>query len=118
MKKTFERAQTLILIAIGMFALIAITAVAVGGGNVYRDRRQAQNAADTAALAAALAITKNEPNWSQVALDHAASNGYLNDGTQSLVEVHRPPVDGPYAGNNEYVQVIITSHVPTYTLNG
>ncbi|MEJ5241415.1 MAG: Tad domain-containing protein [Anaerolineales bacterium] len=117
MKKTFEKAQALILIAIGMFALLAITAVAVDGGNVLRDRRQAQNAADTAALAAALAITKNNPNWSQDALDRAASNGYLNDGTRSLVEVHRPPVNGPYAGNNEYVQVIITSHVPTYFAN-
>lgn len=114
MKKQFEKSQALILIAVAMLALLGLTAIAIDGGNVYRDRRQAQNAADTAALAAALAIVKNNASWEQVALDRANSNGYANDGTRSIVEVHRPPIEGPYAGNNEYVQVIIISRVDTY----
>lgn len=114
MKKQFEKSQALVLIAVAMLALLGLTAIAIDGGNVYRDRRQAQNAADTAALAAALAIVKNNADWEQAALDRANSNGYANDGTRSIVEVYRPPIEGPYTGNNEYVQVIITSRVDTY----
>ncbi len=108
-----ERAQSLLLIAVAMMALLGLTAIAIDGGNVYRDRRQAQNAADNAALAAAMAITQ-EQDWQQAALERANENGYFNDGSRSVVEIYRPPVEGPYAGNNEYVQVIITSHVNTY----
>ncbi|MFO3797605.1 MAG: pilus assembly protein TadG-related protein, partial [Anaerolineales bacterium] len=96
MKKQFEKSQALLLIALAMLALLGLTAIAIDGGNVYRDRRHAQNAADTAALAAALAIVKNNAGWEQAALDRANSNGYTNDGTRSIVEVHRPPIEGPY----------------------
>jgi len=113
MKAKMEKAQSLLLIAVGMLALLGLTAIAIDGGNVYRDRRQAQNAADNAALAAALAITQNQ-DWQQAASTRASQNGYLNDGVRSVVEVYYPPVEGPYAGNTEYVQVIITSHVSTY----
>jgi hypothetical protein len=113
MKAKMEKAQSLLLIAVAMLALLGLTAIAIDGGNVYRDRRQAQNAADNAALAAALAITQNQ-DWQQAASTRASQNGYLNDGVRSVVEVYYPPVEGPYAGNTEYVQVIITSHVSTY----
>ncbi len=113
MKTNIEKAQSLLLIAIAMLALLGLTAIAIDGGNVYRDRRQAQNAADNAALAASLAITQNQ-DWQQAASARAGQNGYLNDGIRSVVEVYHPPVEGPYAGNTEYVQVIITSHVSTY----
>src|SRR5512136_2436933 len=49
-----ERGQALILIVAAMVALIGITGLAIDGGNIYSDRRHAQNAADTAALAASL----------------------------------------------------------------
>jgi len=113
MKAKMEKAQSLLLIAVAMLALLGLTAIAIDGGNVYRDRRQAQNAADNAALDAALAITQNQ-DWQQAASTRASQNGYLNDGVRSVVEVYYPPVEGPYAGNTEYVQVIITSHVSTY----
>jgi Flp pilus assembly protein TadG len=113
MKAKMQKAQSLLLIAVAMLALLGLTAIAIDGGNVYRDRRQAQNAADNAALAAALAITQNQ-DWQQAASTRASQNGYLNDSVRSVVEVYYPPVEGPYAGNTEYVQVIITSPVSTY----
>jgi uncharacterized membrane protein len=62
MKAKMEKAQSMLLIAVAMLALLGLTAIAIDGGNVYRDRRQAQNAADNAALAAAAAITQNQ-DW-------------------------------------------------------
>ncbi len=45
------RGQTLIVMAISAVAVVALVALAVDGGNAYTARRNAQNAADAAALA-------------------------------------------------------------------
>jgi hypothetical protein len=112
-KNSTERGQVLVIVVMAMFGLIGIAGLAIDGSRAFSDRRQAQNAADTAALAASLANVRGDGNWSAVGLERAASNGYDNNGTTNIVEAHNPPVDGPYAGNTQYVQVIITSHVGT-----
>ena len=48
-----ENGQTIVLIAVMLFGLMAVSALIVDGGNAYLSRRQAQTAADAAALAAA-----------------------------------------------------------------
>jgi len=117
--QTNQRGQALILIVLGIVGLVALTALAIDAGNSFSDRRHAQNAADTAALAAALAKI-NSQNFTTAALDRAASNGYNNDGVNSTVTVNNPPIagcngtNGPYAGNDEYIQVIIRSTVDTF----
>jgi len=80
---------------------------------VFSDRRHAQNAADTAALDAALSKTRGG-SWTQEGLDRASSNGYNDNGASNEVEVYSPPVDGNYAGNDQYVQVKIISRVKTF----
>jgi hypothetical protein len=55
-----QPAQSVVLIAFALVGLIAITAVAVDGGNAYAERRRAQSAADDAALAGALALINNQ----------------------------------------------------------
>ena len=112
--KHFERGQALILIALAVIGLAGMVGLVVDGGNAFLDRRNAQNAADSAVLASALARIKGEANWSGAALESAAQNGYNNDGVRNTVELHTPPKDGPYAGDINYVQVVIISHVPTY----
>lgn len=112
-KGSSERGQALILIVFGIIALVGMTALTIDGGNAYSDRRNAQNTADTSALAAALAKVKNQ-DYTNAALARAASNGYNNNGTSSIVQVYNPPQSGTYAGNSEYIQVIITSNVETY----
>jgi hypothetical protein len=95
---------------------------------VFSDRRHAQNAADTAALDAALAYIR-DPNaadpglniWVGEGLDRASSNGYDNDGTRSTVAVElcsvtSDPCDSLPAGADpaSYIQVQIVSNVNTY----
>jgi len=138
-----ERGQALILIALAAIGLFAITGLAIDGSAKFSDRRHAQNASDTASLAAALekatALTDGLSNESpsshlvetcppptgvtpspvcdalQLAgLDRADSNGYDNDLTSNTVEVYSPPISGYYTGDESYVQVIITSHVNTF----
>jgi len=115
-----ERGQALIMIALAVVGLFGFSALAIDGSRVFSDRRHAQNAADTAALAAALAKVRGD-NYSAAALDRAASNGYVTD-ADSTVEVHlcsesglNPACEGLPGGAtlSEYIQVKIVSTIPT-----
>ena len=109
----YERGQVLVLVVLGMVALFGVIALVVDGGNVYLDRRKAQNAADSAALASALARVRGE-NFVQRANEVAALNGYDNDGASNNVQVYSPPIDGEHVGDIEYIEIIITSRVDTF----
>jgi len=109
-----ERGQVLIVIVLGIVVLAGMAGLVVDGGNAFLDRRKAQNAADSAALAGALTRIRGSQNLSSAALTAAAENGYNNNGTTNIVEVHNPPISGPNQGNAEYIQVVIVSHVKTY----
>ena len=77
MSKTTEKGQALVLIVLAAVGLFAFAALAIDGSAVFSDRRHSQNASDTAAFAAALALTRNPgSDWVQTAKDRALSNGY------------------------------------------
>src|ERR1041385_4285502 len=117
-----ERGQALILIALAAVGLFAFSALAIDGSRVFSDRRHAQNAADTAVLAAALAKIKGE-DYSNAAILRAGSNGF--DTTNSTVEVNTcdvvaagglpPACEGLPTGANpaEYIQVVIRTTTQT-----
>jgi hypothetical protein len=117
-----EKGQALILIAFGIVALIGFTALAVDGGRVFSDRRNAQNAADTSALAAALAeLHEDQEGFEARGLQRAASNGYENDADSQVtvvfcntVQSSSNPCTGlpPGADPSEYIRVEIISDVP------
>jgi len=82
--KASEKGQALILIALAAIGLFAFTALAIDGSRVYSDKRHAQNAADTAALAGALALVNDEKGacgsleqWECDALLRAEDNPYF-----------------------------------------
>lgn len=54
-----ERGQSLVIIALGLFAFVAILALVLDGANAYAAKRQAQNAADAGALAGAQYMCAN-----------------------------------------------------------
>jgi Flp pilus assembly protein TadG len=130
--KLNEKGQALVLIALAAVGLFGFAALAIDGSRVYSDRRHAQNAADTSALAAALARIRasgGNPAPSQAtintatfdaALNRASTNGYQND-SDSTVEVHicnEPTLNPPCAGlpgdadPADYVQVKVVSTIP------
>ena len=111
-----QRGQAIVLIALALVGLVGFTALAVDGGNAFADKRQAQNAADSAALAAALKKVRNPSgtDWITVGTNIAISNGYDSNSENQNVEIHSPPISGPYMNNYEYIQVFITSTVDTF----
>jgi hypothetical protein len=109
----YEKGQALILIVFAIFGLVGLTGLTIDGGNAYSDRRHAQNAADAAVMAAALTKVRGG-DWEVAGLARAADNNYDNNGDSNIVQVVNPPINGPYAGNSDYIQVLIESHVDTY----
>lgn len=121
--------QILVIVAAGMVVLIGITALVIDIGFSWMLRRQEQNAADPAALAAARFISDPDPvtglqsydatsGW-DAACFYARMNGFFqgnptcapqSDGT--YMEVNWPPlgtVDDFWHGDRGHVQVIIGS---------
>jgi Flp pilus assembly protein TadG len=111
--KKSERGQAIILIVFAIVGLVGMTALAIDGSNALIDRRRTETAASAAALTAALTRIEGG-DWRAAALATAKANGYNNNGTRSIIEMNTPPLSGPYAENPEYIEVIITSHMPTY----
>src|SRR5688500_3092759 len=100
-----EKGQALIIVTLAAVGIFSFAALAIDGSMVFSDKRHAQNAADTAALAAALAYSRNIDNYGDdddpyarvndvvenTALERTTSNGYdsgtQNDVTTSSVDV-------------------------------
>ena len=59
-KNKNERGQSLVIIAIAFLALVAMAALIIDGGSLYLNRRNAQTAADAAALAGAHELCVNK----------------------------------------------------------
>jgi hypothetical protein len=111
--KKGERGQAIIMVVFSIIGLIGMTALAIDGGNALIDRRRTETAASAAALTAALTRIEGG-DWRGAALATAKANGYDNNGVSNVIEMNTPPLSGPYAGNSEYIEVIITSHLDTY----
>jgi len=109
--KSTEKGQMLILIAFAAIGLFAFAALAIDGSMYLSDRRHAQNAADTSAMAAALARTRGA-NYDNAAKSRAASNGY-DDGAMNdvVVTVADSPGGCPHEGKD--ITVTITSTINT-----
>lgn len=112
-KRPSESGQAIVFVVLAIVGLLSASALAIDGTSAYIDSRRADTAASAAALTAALTRIEGG-NWRAAALATAAANGYDNNGETNTVELNTPPIAGPYAGNSEYIEVIITSRMPTY----
>jgi Putative Flp pilus-assembly TadE/G-like len=126
------RGQVLVITAASMIVLLGIAALVVDLGMSWMLRRQEQNAADPAAIAAARHIkdplTGDPIPGASVqglmnadACFYAQENGFFEGdpgcagalGTGDL-QVHSPPVSGDYSARLGYVQVIIREQHPSF----
>lgn len=78
-----EKGQALIVVALAAIVLFGFTALAIDGSRSFEDKRNAQNAADTAALAGALAYSRSQ-DINTAALARALSNGYDGGDTNDI----------------------------------
>jgi len=112
--KSSEKGQALIVIALAAIVLFGITALVVDGSRSMEDRRHAQNAADTAAMAAALAYSRGN-DLNLAATDRAESNGYdgINNNTVTITVVDTPAGICPAGTDGKDITVDIATQINT-----
>lgn len=131
------RGQIMLMVAAGLIVLLGISALVVDLGFSWMLRRQEQNAADPASLAAARFISDPDPvsglqtydvgqGWA-AACHYARMNGFFEPGNTSCnaaldpngtaMTVNWPPqgsVADYWHGDRGHVQVIISARHPTF----
>jgi hypothetical protein len=124
-----ERGQILLITAAAMIVLFGIAALVIDLGFSWMLHRQEQNAADPGAIAAArhLKDSLGNASWNQAAAEadacfYAQDNGFFEDdpgcndalNVTTDLQVHSPPISGPYSGAGGHVQVIIRATHPSF----
>ncbi len=115
-----EGGQAVVFIAIVMLAMIMMAGLAIDAGQLFVARRTMQEAGDAAAYAAAVTIYQGgtQAQAASAAVADAQRNGYVNGVGGFTVTVNAPPASGPYANNNNYVEVLIQGGVQTSLVPG
>lgn len=93
--------------------LIGTAGLATEGGLWYFEHQSLQGAADSAALSAANLYSLNtSQSVDTQAQAVVASYGYVAGSSGTTVTVNRPPATGAYTGNNQAIEVIVTTQQP------
>ena len=103
-----SRGQTLPLFAILAPLMLALMALGLDAAQLFLERRDAQGAADLAALAGVVHLPGDAPGARSAALANGSANGY------PVSEIS--PVT-PYAGDARRIEVTIHSKVDTFFLS-
>jgi Flp pilus assembly protein TadG len=91
-----ERGQILVIFALGIVAVIAMTGLVIDGGATYVQRRGQQNVVDSAAMAGAYAYVNSNGSTSQAvaaAQQVASDNGYTGGTDGTVVNVAVTAID-------------------------
>jgi hypothetical protein len=112
-RNLLQSGQAILVVALVMVGLIGALGLAVDGGGLAFLYRDAQNAADAAALAAAYARCAGGDDTSvlNAARTAAADNGFTNTGTSDWVTVG--PAAG-HVGNPNFVSVTVRATKQAY----
>lgn len=120
-KNRSQKGQALILIAFAMFGTIGLIALAIDGGNAFADRRQAQNAADSASVALSMRYAQDQTltnaYFNQLVVEKTTENGYTSVLPRSHVTLTMSTAAAgvcPNTAIGKYFQVEIDSTLPTW----
>jgi Flp pilus assembly protein TadG len=108
-----RRGSVSLFFACGATVLFGCVALATEAGSWYLTRRNAQNAADAAATAAALALANGAaPAGGRLAAEDVAGRNGFRGAAGTTVSVNIPPLAGPQAGDPAAVEVTIRRPQP------
>ncbi len=96
--------------------IFGFAGLSVDIGYWYANARMAQNAADSAAIAASLEVLRSNGDSDLVnaaAVTQASNSGFSTSSGDSVV-VNYPPASGPNAGSPDFVEVVITRPAQTF----
>jgi hypothetical protein len=108
-----ETGSILVMTALVLTVLLAITALAIDAAFMYDERNHMAAAADAAALAGAREMKRSPTANLQTFANYEVAVHGLPAGDTS-VAVHRPPTSGSFIGNTKYVEVLVSRPVSTF----
>lgn len=100
--------KIIVLVALLLPVLFGMIGLVIDSGMLMATHRQAQNAADAAALSAAMDKLRgrSDATMTQQANTYVQQYNGLGDAT---LELFIPPREGPFAGNPRYVEAVVTT---------
>jgi Flp pilus assembly protein TadG len=98
----------LVITAVGLLSIVGMMGIALDTGLMLGRYRQAYNAADAAALAAAQALIQNESVGEANSAGERFVTGY-NNLNGATVSIRIPPSSGPYAGDTNFAEAIVSN---------
>lgn len=107
-----RRGTILVVTAIVLTALVALLGLTIDGGQLMTAHRQAQNAADSAATAAAMDMLSGQSNATAIATATTFVQQH-NALASATVTTSIPPVSGAHQGNSNFAEVIVSYPVST-----
>jgi Flp pilus assembly protein TadG len=99
--------KTLVVFALLLPLLLGMVGLTIDGGLLLATHRQTQNAADAAALAAAVDLYHGQSTATATTTATSYVQTY-NNMANATVTINIPPASGPYMGNSSYAEAIIT----------
>ncbi len=106
--RTNERGQALVVAGLMMVPLIGAVGVALDYGYGAVEQRNAQAAADAAALAGAIDLPSYPSAVQGNAVSVASSNGFTNGVDGVTITATNPPTSGPRSGDLKSVEVNVS----------
>src|SRR5205085_2147938 len=100
--------------ALLLLALMMFGGLAIDVGYLQWQKRQAQLAADAAAVGAVQELRSGGGTALSGGRNDAALNGFTDGQNGTTVTINKPPLYGSFAGNNGAVEAIVSRNVSTY----
>lgn len=107
-----EDGVALAFVAVALFALVGMAALAIDISHAYANRQRMQSAADTAAMSGAIAVAYGQAPVTD-GRAASASSGWTHGVNSISVAINRPPTLGRFAGDNEAVEAIVQQPMET-----
>lgn len=108
--------QAIVLIGISALALLAMMGLAIDGGRLLFLKRETQNAADAAAIAAARAMCAGREDFVQAGLSAADANGFDDNESDNWVDINAPPLNADITIEEDcegcYVEAVVRGEIP------
>src|SRR5881628_2114211 len=103
-----RRGYVLMTAAAGMIGLMGFAGLVVDVGYLEYYKRKAQTAADAGAQGGVAELNAGRNNTvNAAAIQDVTANGFTDGVNGATVTVNHPPLSGSYAGNSNYVEVIV-----------
>src|SRR5687768_11862298 len=107
-----RRGSIVLIVAASTVVLSGFSFFVLDAGTIYRQRRNAQTAADAGALAGGSEVLRAQAGRAEASARGAAgTNGFTHGASEVTVTVSHPPVTGFYMGDPRFVEVVVTRRI-------